>query len=248
MEAAEYRIMFDLETTYWWFRNIHDLLTDMLRPHISPDSRILDAGCGTGGLMLRLHDLSRHTFGLDLSAEGARFWGERGVRAHACLASINELPYPAQSFDAVVSVDILECDGVDDARAYGELVRVTRPGGVVIVVVPAYQWMKTEGHHKAVHAVRRYNRPSIRALAAGQPVTIERITHGFAALFPIVAGVRLWNKLQETRGPVEVRSELQPLPPIVNQLLYQITNLERHLLRSINMPFGSSLIMLAKKQ
>ncbi len=247
MEAAEYRIMFDLETTYWWFRNIHDMLTDMLRPHLSAESTLLDAGCGTGGLMLRLRDLSRHTFGLDLSSEGAKFWRERGVASQTCLASINELPYPADTFDATVSVDILECDGVEDARAYGELVRVTKSGGRVLIVVPAYQWMKTEGHHRAVHAVRRYNKQSVRALAAGQPVQIERLTHGFAALFPMVAGVRLWHKFQETRGPVAVQSELQPLVPPLNMLLYQITNIERHLLRRINMPFGSSLLMLAKK-
>lgn len=247
METAEYRIMYDLETSYWWFRNIHDMLTDMVRLHVSANSKILDAGCGTGGLMLRLNQMACQTYGLDLSSDAAAFWDERGVKHHTSIASINELPYPDQSFDAVLSVDILECDGVDDKKAYSELVRVAKPNGIILIVVPAYQWMLTEGHHKAVHAVRRYNKTSALALAEGQPVQIERFTHGFAALFPMVAGVRLWNKWKERRGTVEIQSELQPLPVPINALLYQITNLERYLLRSINMPFGSSLIMLARK-
>lgn len=240
MEASEYRILYELETQYWWFRNLHDMLTDLLEPH----DRVLDAGCGTGGFMLRLHN----AYGLDISTDAARFWDERGIRACATLASINEIPYPDNHFDAVTSIDILECDGVYDKQAYSELVRVTRPGGRIIIVVPAYQWMMTEGHHKAVHAIRRYNKQTARALADGCSVEIERITHAFAVLFPIVAGIRLHNRWQEQRGTVEIKSELQPLNPLVNSALYRLTNVERYLLRYINMPFGSSLIMVARKQ
>jgi ubiquinone/menaquinone biosynthesis C-methylase UbiE len=245
METAEYRTMYDLETSYWWFRNIHDIMTDML--DVSPGSRLLDAGCGTGGLLLRLRELSPNSYGFDLSADALPFWHERGIDQHTALASINEIPYAENSFDAVISVDILEVDGVDDQRAYSELVRVTKPGGRVLLVVPAYQWMMTAGHHQAVHAVRRYNKKSVRALAAGLPLTIERVTHGFAFLFPLVGGVRLWNRWQERRGNVEVKSELQPYPPLINNTLYGITNLERYLLRHMDMPFGSSLIMVARK-
>lgn len=247
METAEYRIMYQLETKYWWFRNLHDILSDLLRPYVTADAKLLDAGCGTGGLLLHLTRLSPHSYGFDLSAEAARFWVQRGMVGRTCVASINDLPYPDNTFDAVVSADILECEGVYDSQAYAELVRVAKPNGVVVVVVPAYQWMMTKGHHKAVHAVRRYNKKSVRALAAGQPVQIERLTHSFAFLFPLVAGRRLLNRWAERRGQVEVKSELQPLSPVVNGLLYRITTLERRLLRHMDMPFGSSLMMLARK-
>jgi SAM-dependent methyltransferase len=239
--------MYNLETEYWWFRNLHDMLTDMLRKHIREGDSLLDAGCGTGGFLLRLRELSACCYGFDLSPDAARYWHERGVADVTGVASINEIPYPDAHFDAVLSVDILECDGVHDHQAYGELARVTKPGGHVIVVVPAYQWMMTEGHHQAVHAVRRYNRHSIRALAAGAPVKVERVTHGFAALFPIIASTRLIHRWRERRGPVPVESELQPLSPLVNGALYAITNIERHLLRVVDMPFGSSLMMVARR-
>ena len=193
METAEYRVMYNLETEYWWFRNLHDMLSDILRRDLPPNAKLLDAGCGTG-FLLRLYQFSGQSFGFDLSSEAARFWSERGVKAGACVASINELPYPENHFDVVVSIDILECEGVYDDRAYAELVRVAKPGGRIVVVVPAYQWMMTEGHHAAVHAVRRYHKDSVRALTKGLPVQIERVTHGFAALFPMVAATRLYNR------------------------------------------------------
>ncbi len=247
MESSEYRTLYNLETDYWWFRNLHEILVDMLRDNQNTDAPLLDAGCGTGGLMLHLAQLSPQVYGFDISADAAHFWAERGLQHTTTQASINDLPYPANHFGAVVSVDILECEGVEDGQAYAELVRVAKVGGRVIVVVPAYQWMMTEGHHKAVHAVRRYNKTTLRALAAGLPVEIERITHGFAALFPMVGGVRLLNRLEERWHQVAVKSELQPLPPWINQTLYTITNWERHLLRRVNMPFGSSLIMIGRK-
>jgi SAM-dependent methyltransferase len=197
--------------------------------------------------MLRLGQLAPQVYGIDIANEAARYWPQRGVAPSSSLASINELPFPSQHFDGVVSVDILECEGVEDRRAFAELVRITRPGGTVIVVVPAYQWMMTKGHHEAVHAVRRYNKSSLRALAEDLPLQIERVTHGFAALFPIIGGVRLLNRLQEQWGKVEMKSELQPLRPWVNQFLYGITNIERHLLRSMDMPFGSSLILVGRR-
>jgi SAM-dependent methyltransferase len=247
METPEYRMLYELETRYWWFRNLHDMLTDMVSPQLSPADRVLDAGCGTGGLLLRLNALSSQVYGFDLSADARPFWRERGVLAQTAIASINEIPYADNTFASVISADILECDGVDAHRAYAELVRVTRPGGLVVVVVPAYQWMMTKGHHTAVHAVRRYNGKTLRALAAGLPVTIQRVTHGFAAVFPLVAATRLMKRWQERRGQVAIKSELQPLNPLVNGILYGITNLERYLMRYTDMPFGSSLIMMGVK-
>ncbi len=247
METAEYHTLYNLETDYWWFRNLHDIILDALATSVAPGARVLDAGCGTGGLLGRLAARGYAAVGFDLSADAARFWPRRGVVGTACLGSINEIPFADNRFAATVSVDILEVDGVDDARAYGELVRVTQPGGLVVLVIPAYRWMMTAGHHQAVHAVRRYNRGTARALAAGQPVRVDRLTHAFAALFPIIGGVRLAHRLRERRGAVPVKSELQALPAPVNSLLYGLTNLERHALRRLDMPFGSSLVMIARK-
>jgi len=248
MKSEEYRLMYNIETTYWWFRNLHDILTDMLRPYVKPVFRVLDAGCGTGGLMLRLGALTPHVYGFDISRDAAAFWGERGTKPTSNIASINEIPYADNTFDAVISADILESDGVDDKQAYRELVRVTQPNGVIIIVIPAYQWMMTKGHHQAVNAIRRYNKQSAQALTNDLPVTVQRITHGYAGVFPMVAGTRLYNRWQEQRGDVAITSELNPLPPLMNYMLYEFTNLERYALRFIDMPFGSSLIMIAQKQ
>jgi SAM-dependent methyltransferase len=159
MEAHEYSTMFRFESSYWWYRGLHGALADLLRGlHLPPGARVLDAGCGTGG---NLASLRRAGFsgacGFDFSPHAAPFWGERGI-TRACLASINEIPYAAGTFDAVMSVDVLESDAVDEAKAVSELWRVAKPGGYIVLVVPAYRWLLTEEHHKAVHASRRYTR------------------------------------------------------------------------------------------
>ncbi len=247
MESAEYQTLYTLETDYWWFRNLHDILLDTLRAHLAPGAAVLDAGCGTGGFVRRLQTAGYAASGFDIAPQAAHFWPRRGLAAS--LASINEIPYAKGHFAGALSVDILEVDGVDDRRAYAELVRVTRPGGLVIVVIPAYDWMMTEGHHRAVHAVRRYNKRRARALLAGQPVRLLRLTHAFAFLFPVIGGVRAWHRLNERwRAAVPVESELQALPRPVNSALYHLTNAERHLLRRVDMPFGSSLVMVARKE
>lgn len=248
MEAHEYATLFAFETDYWWYRTLHGVLLDTLDALRLPDGpRILDAGCGTGGLLLRLqHGLSPQACGFDYAAQAASFWPARGVR-RGVLASINELPYADASFDAVVSVDVLESDGVDERKALSELLRVTRPGGCVLVTVPAFTWMMTEEHHRAVHASRRYTRASALALWEGLPAQIVRATYLFALIFPAVAAYRLALRLRPpVQGPP--RSELKPIAGPVNHLLTAYNALERRLLRQADMPVGSSILMVARKR
>ena len=109
----------------------------------------------------------------------------------SAIASINEIPYADDTFDAVTSIDVLESDAVDEVRAVAELWRVTKPGGLIVLVVPAYRWLLTEQHHRAVHASRRYTRREAVALLRRHPVDILRSTHIFALLVALRHAVRL---------------------------------------------------------
>lgn len=249
MEAHEYQTLFEFEPSYWWYRGLHLILLDTVRSlGIGPDAAILDAGCGTGQNLQNLaQEITNQAYGFDFSTHAAAFWGKRCLEK-ACVASINEIPFAANTFEAVVSVDVLECEAVDEDEACTEMWRVLRPGGYMIVVVPAYDWMLNPEHHKAVGAVRRYSRQRLTALLERQPVDVLRVTHLFGSVFPAVAAYRLADRFLSREGDEEPRSDLKPLHPAINRLLFTVVNTERKLLRHMNVPFGSSIMAVARKK
>lgn len=248
MESHEYQTLFELEPSYWWFRGLHLILLDTFHTlGIERHEPVLDAGCGTGQNLVNIgREVSSSGFGFDVSPEAALFCKKRGL-TNVCQASINDMPFAPETFAAVVSVDVLECDAVLEDRAYGEIWRVLRPGGYMVLVVPAYDWLMTPEHHKAVHASRRYSRRRLSALLQQRPMEVIRMTHLFATLFPAVAAYRLGLRLaaKDTDGPP--RSELKPMHPALNNLLFTIIKAESHFLRIGDLPFGSSIMAVARK-
>jgi SAM-dependent methyltransferase len=249
VEAHEYATLFEFESSYWWYRSLHYILVDTLRKvGIRAEHKVLDAGCGTGQNLVNvgIQISPGGAYGFDLSAAAAPFWAKRSLH-RVCLASINEIPFPSETFDAAMSVDVLECDAVGEDKAYGELCRVVKPGGYIILVVPAYDWLMTPEHHEAVHASRRYSRRRLTALILKQPVDLIRMTHLYASLLPAVAAYRLVLKYLAPRPDGPPRSELKPIHPAVNKLLMSIMGVERRLLQRWDLPFGSSIMAVARK-
>jgi SAM-dependent methyltransferase len=183
--------------------------------------------------------------GFDLSADAAAFWPRRGV-ARACRATATAIPFAGASFDAVCAVDLLESEAVDEQEAARELVRVLRPGGVLILVVPAYRWLMSPAHHRAVRASRRYTRGRIRAVLGPAGATVIRASHLFLTMFPAVALYRLWRWLTDARsGPAP--SEVAPQPSWLNAILFRLTDWERALLTTVDLPFGSSILVVLRR-
>lgn len=248
MESHEYQTLYDLEPSYWWFRGLHLILLDTLSAlGLKPNEPVLDAGCGTGQNLVNIdQQVTSNAYGFDVSPEAAHFCKKRGL-AKICRASINDMPFAPDTFAAVVSVDVFECDSVLEEQAYGEIWRVLRPGGYMVLVVPAYAWLMTPEHHKAVHASRRYSKIRLAGLLSKRPVQVIRMTHLFASLFPIVAAYRLGLRAAagDSNGPP--RSELRPMHPALNSLLLAIVKAERQFLKATNLPFGSSILAVARK-
>jgi SAM-dependent methyltransferase len=248
MEPQEYAILDEHEAVHWWFVGLRAALVETLRKAgLGPSSLVLDAGCGTGKLLRHLDDqLAVRGVGIDRSPHAVPIWKRRGLRA-ACRASVNALPFKNGSFDAAVCIDVLECDGVDQDRAYGELCRVVRSGGIVALVVPACRWLHSAAHHRAVHAVRRYRKPDVRALIARGPVTIQRLTSLFPCFLPAIAMYRWWERLTASAVALP-RSEIRTVTPWLNGILARWAGVEGRWVARLGAPFGSSILAVVRKQ
>jgi SAM-dependent methyltransferase len=151
---------------------------------------VLDAGCGTGGLILRLRS-ARPDWkysGIDFMPLACELARKRcGPDVDIRVASITDLPFADQSFDAVVSADVI-CQVVNPEAAMREFFRVLRPGGVVVINVPAYMWMWSY-HDDSCETKHRYTRPEINALLREAGFEDRKTTHWNALPFPL-----LWAK------------------------------------------------------
>jgi SAM-dependent methyltransferase len=236
MEPAEYDLMDAAEARMWWYRALHARLTDALAP---VRGRILDAGCGTGGFLAALArarpDLTRH--GLEYNATAAdRAKAKSGARI--AQGSVNALPYADASFDAAVSADVLCHEAVDPATALRELRRVLRPGGRLVLNLPAYQWMLS-AHDRRVRNVRRFTASSATALLRQAGFADIRARYWNGLLLPLMI---LQRKILARGGAV---SDVAPFPPWLDATLHGMTQLERRLPVP---PFaGGSVLAIAEK-
>ena len=159
MEREEYLRLFDLEDKLWWFlgmRRVSSALLDRYLPARKSERSILDAGCGTGGMLETLR-LYGQTFGTDASPPALRFASRRAI-APLIQADVCRLPFVSESFDLVTSLDVIYHSRISsDDEALLEMARVLRPHGLILLRVPALKLFRGR-HDVAVHTRHRYRR------------------------------------------------------------------------------------------
>ena len=134
--------------------------------------------------------------------------------------------------------------GVDEQGAIGEMYRVLRPGGWLLMNVPAFDFLRGS-HDAAVDQVRRYTRPQLTALLMGAGFARARLSYWNMSLLPIVAAVRWTSRAKAQQS--EVQSDLAPMWPPLNSLLSGIVRFELAVSRHVALPFGTSLFTVARK-
>jgi ubiquinone/menaquinone biosynthesis C-methylase UbiE len=246
MEREEYARMYALEDDYWWFVGKRRIAETLIHRYVAParDLRTLDVGCGTGGVLLHLLGGKGRAFGLDLSEVALEFARQRGL-TRLTQGSAVRLPYADCSFDLVTALDLLYHRWVtDDLAALRECWRVLRPGGSLLVMDSAFQFLYGE-HDVRYLGQRRYTAGDVRARVEAAGLTIEKLSYANTLFFPAVATIRLWSRAFGTRSAGDFM--LRPLPRWFNQLLTGIYALEARGLRWFSYPFGASVVCLARK-
>lgn len=239
MQSAEYARMYELEDRYWWFVARRELALQMLSQYAPSDGRILDVGCGTGKGQESFAQFGT-VFGADFSQDALDFSHERGL-TRLMRADAECLPIKSEQFDVVVSLDTIEHVPKDDC-AVAEIFRVLRPGGVFLMNVPAYQWLWGP-HDVALMHQRRYHRTQVRKLLKSAGFELERLSYHIFLLFPLVMLSRLIGRLKS--GPAEAK--LPKVPGFVGTLLGYIQRFEAWLMSKCDLPWGSSLVAVARK-
>lgn len=229
MEATEVRKLAEVEDKHWWYRERRHLLASAVRG-MTPGSA-LDIGAAGGGNTRVLRSLGWRPVALEYGQEGAQIARERGLSV--LRGDMVHLPVGDKTLDLVVAFDVLE-HIEDDHAAASEAHRVLRPGGTLLVAVPADPKLWS-AHDTAVGHVRRYLRPDLTALLTGAGFTIESIGSWNVLLRPVVA----------LRRKKSTGSDLEEMSPVINGGLRMIITAERYLPVK-NLP-GVSLLVKARR-
>lgn len=240
MNPDEYPKMFEFEDHYWWFVGRRRLALKLLKRHVrSANPDVLDVGCGTGVVLRELNSWARPT-GLDMSGLALAFCLKRSLH-DLVQGDGSRLPFQDKRFDAVIGLDIFE-HIEDDGAAFAEAFRVLKPGGILVLSVPAFRSLWGP-HDVALHHHRRYRAREIRRLLEKAGFIVKRSTYSVFFLFPIIVIWRIFEKRK--KGPA--KASLVTVPAWINSTLVALQNLEANLISAIDLPWGSSVIAVAER-
>jgi ubiquinone/menaquinone biosynthesis C-methylase UbiE len=233
------------EATHFWFHGFRGYVAPALG-QIAAGRRqlqILDCGCGTGYNLQNLLQPYGRTFGFDFNPDAVR--RARAAGRPLARADIQRIPFRSNTFDLATSFDVVQ-SVPDDRAALSEMARVLKPGGSVMLNVTALDLLR--GDHSDVWGeLRRYTRERAAALVGGAGLEPTRITYLFGSLVPLMLAVRQVQAMRRRyRAPTGDEDLAVPSPP-VNAALTALVRAEVALARRVTIPFGSSLLIVARK-
>jgi SAM-dependent methyltransferase len=239
VDRAYTAVHIEEDRRHWYFAGRLVVLLGVFEAVLPPPPRrIVELGCGTGNV---LQALGR--FGEAIGIEYDPDLRAVGVAAGLDIrpgALPDDIPVADGSADAVLLLDVIEHLD-DDHAAVRTARRLLRPGGVLVLTVPAYAWMWS-GHDVALGHRRRYTARAVRRLLGAAELGVLHAGYFNSALFPAIAGVRLAKRVAGGGG-----HDLHRPAPAVNALLTWLFALERHVVLRPGLPFGTSVLAVARR-
>jgi len=245
LNEIEYKKLAAVEDTMWWFQALRKIVLSLIERFVPRSaSTMLDAGCGTGGI-LRAMERTRDSamlFGIDIHPGAVSFAAASTPRAHVAVASVNALPYPSAAFGCIFSLDVMCQRGVEPARALQEFHRCLVPGGIVIIQVPAYMWLWSY-HDVQCHTAHRFTRRELEMCVGAHGFKLLFATHWNAILLPLLVIRR------KTLSLNHIETDVRAYPPLLDRMFGALVSMEcKTIARGRALPFGSSVLVVAEKQ
>ena len=244
----EYEVRAEVETHHWWYRVLHSLVLESIeRERMSPNVHVLDAGCGTGGLIHSLKAAGyRQVKGFDLSPFAVDICQKRGFDVE--LGNLNDIAtiQAPSKFDVIISNDTLCYLSADEQLAFikNAYMRLNKDG-LLMMNLPALAAFRGT-HDRAVGLLHRFNQFEVKALI--ESVGFETLTLRYwpFSLSPAIFAVRAWQRLKyDPASSIKPLSDLKSYSILLNTLLFRLIRLEIRLTR--NAPFGSSLFTVLRR-
>ena len=245
METQAYLEMGAAQTAHWWFAARREILREQLRRlDLGPHSSILEVGSGTGANLDLLSEfgtvtgfeMSQDAVKMSCQCESVRNGRARVVRGR-CPEEMHKLDEP---YDAVCLLDVLEHLD-DDIEGLKSIADVLRPGGRVLITVPAYPWLWS-AHDQQLHHRRRYTAATLSSACESAGLALTEVSHFNTLLFPLALVQRTLLKVTGSRS-VGTRTPHRSL----NSALHAIFSSEKWLLGKVALPFGLSLFAVATR-
>lgn len=235
MDQTEYYQIFINEQDHFWYRANRDFSLKLIDYYckLPLKARILDVGCGTGGTTVFLKKYGSAT-GVDVSQNALKLAKKYDIGLE--IGDANSLPFEKNAFDLVTCFDVLYHQKVIVDQAINEIWRVLRPGGWALIRVPAFEFLRG-GHDVVVHTQKRFTTAETQVFL--QKFKIHKLTYFNMSLF---LPALLWRSNNK-----KTVSDVTPVWPPLNFLLYNLLMLESKLATVLDLPFGTSVYVLAQK-
>jgi SAM-dependent methyltransferase len=239
MQRQEYRKEFQIEKYHWWFKAKKLFVGRTLKKYLKKKKyKILDAGCGVGTMSDLLSEFGQ-VISMDKHPSAIFYAGKKGLKVTK--GSVNKMPFKKSSFDMVAFFDVLYHRDVNDSQALKQAYEVLKDDGILIVTDSGSNILSRR-HDEVMHARQRYSLSEMEEKVKKAGFEIIKKSYIFCFTYPLF----LIAKLADSLGKKD-HSRTQ-INPWINNLLFHVCRFEANILEFINLPFGSSVLVLARKK